>query len=609
MRQSLTATLVLVFCGLFLAQPLWGAGDNLSAPLAISPTQKPEKHFRQIKDERVRRNVIQALQIVISSLNDIIHSNDRVVVTNISDNILKNLNQKEIDYNFEVIDLYNSIIYSLEKFRLDNERLDLFQYLYDHRTLKAFALTSDEAGPIYGWLDYLAPAFRAILADFLDYGANVKIYQKSLGRGAWELNPDDNDRLTKVLEIYLARAWSLLEAYSTSADPKLTKKSLTKFGEILSLNDPEKIVTQLQTQEKELGFYPPYWFFLGYNLNALDRLDEAAKIFQKFETVWRPVLLHDGLRADVAKYCLLEAIRQNNKADQIKFAELIAQNADKDAWLNLLLAGLVFDELGDQAKAEVCFQTNLNNGRGLLASSLALNSIRHGSPAAEGLREFVDKKPYFDDGAREIVIIKESAAAGNPIAQYSLGFMFQVGLGVDKDLAASTKWYRLASDQGYASAQTALATLLLAGQGTGKISEDDEREAFNLFKTAADQGDATAQTRLGLLYFAGLGVKRDKTEGVVWLRLAAEQGDPEAQFALGGVYFRGNGAPMNKVEGLKWLRLAAEKGHIDAQFELGSLFERGEETLLDKEEAAKWFGLAAAQGHHEAHDRLLELNK
>ncbi|MDR1578276.1 MAG: sel1 repeat family protein [Deltaproteobacteria bacterium] len=558
-------------------------------------------NLKPIKDERVRLNVIQALHIVIASVSDIMNSHDRVVVTNIMDNILRNLNQQEIDYNYEVIELCNSVIYSLDKFRLDNERLDLFQYAYDRKTLAAFALSATAKGPTYGWLDYLAPAFRATLSDFLDYGVNISAYRKSLGRATWELRSSDDYHLRRMLEAYLAKAWRLLEFYSTPSDPILTKTALTKFGAALNSHNAEKIIAQFQKLESELDFYPPYWFYLGYYQTTIGNLDEAAASFQRFERVWRPALRNDGLRADAAKYCLLEAIRQGDKEKQRKYAELIANNADKDAWLNLLLAGIVFDELGDRARAEDCFQHNLDNGRGLLASSLALENILHNDSAARALKEFVNKKPYFDDGTQEIVIIRENAGEGNPIAQYCLGFMYQTGVGAPKDLTEAAKWYRLAAERGYASAQSSLAALLLLGRGS------DQTEAFNLYKVAADQGNVTAQTQLGLLYFAGVGVAQDKAAGVYWLLQAADQGDPEAQFALGGVYFRGNGAPMDKPAGLKWLRLAAEKGHIDAQFELGTLFERGDGTPLDKVEAAKWFGLAAAQGHHGAHERLSRL--
>ena len=48
------------------------------------------------------------------------------------------------------------------------------------------------------------------------------------------------------------------------------------------------------------------------------------------------------------------------------------------------------------------------------------------------------------------------AEAGDTRAQYSLGVIYEKGLGVGKDIAKAAEWYRKAADQGYAPAITAL---------------------------------------------------------------------------------------------------------------------------------------------------------
>jgi len=45
------------------------------------------------------------------------------------------------------------------------------------------------------------------------------------------------------------------------------------------------------------------------------------------------------------------------------------------------------------------------------------------------------------------------AKQGNASAQYNLGIIYNKGEGVPQDSAEAVKWYRLAADQGYASAQ------------------------------------------------------------------------------------------------------------------------------------------------------------
>ena len=63
--------------------------------------------------------------------------------------------------------------------------------------------------------------------------------------------------------------------------------------------------------------------------------------------------------------------------------------------------------------------------------------------------------------------------------------------------------------------------------------QKDEREAARLFKLAADQGNATAQYNLGVYYDAGRGgLQKDEHAAARLYKLAADQGDADAQSAL-----------------------------------------------------------------------------
>ena len=43
---------------------------------------------------------------------------------------------------------------------------------------------------------------------------------------------------------------------------------------------------------------------------------------------------------------------------------------------------------------------------------------------------------------------RKSAGQGNLAGERNLGFLFQYGLGVDKDLDTAIKWYRRSAEQG-----------------------------------------------------------------------------------------------------------------------------------------------------------------
>ncbi len=66
--------------------------------------------------------------------------------------------------------------------------------------------------------------------------------------------------------------------------------------------------------------------------------------------------------------------------------------------------------------------------------------------------------------------LRPLAEQGHPKAQYNLGVMYQLGLGVPQDDQEAAQWCRLAAEQGHAGAQVLLATMYHLGQG---VPRDD----------------------------------------------------------------------------------------------------------------------------------------
>ena len=77
----------------------------------------------------------------------------------------------------------------------------------------------------------------------------------------------------------------------------------------------------------------------------------------------------------------------------------------------------------------------------------------------------------------------------------------------------------------------------------------DYAEAVKWYRLAADQGYASAQSNLGIMYDEGRGVPQDYAEAVKWYRLAADQGDADAQINLGSMYANGQGRPAGLRRG------------------------------------------------------------
>lgn len=80
------------------------------------------------------------------------------------------------------------------------------------------------------------------------------------------------------------------------------------------------------------------------------------------------------------------------------------------------------------------------------------------------------------------------ATDGNPVAQFNLGVLHDVGRGVVQDYAQAVKWYRLAAAQGHAGAQFNLGGMYFEGLG---VAQDYVR-AYQWFALAGVAGYAGA---------------------------------------------------------------------------------------------------------------------
>ena len=120
----------------------------------------------------------------------------------------------------------------------------------------------------------------------------------------------------------------------------------------------------------------------------------------------------------------------------------------------------------------------------------------------------------------------------NMRAQYILGFLYENGLGVNKDTNEAIKWY----------------------------------------EKAAENGLSDAMFNLGFIYHDGEGVDVNYPLAMEWWKKAAERGESAAMYNVGVMYELGDGVPADPVEALNWYRQSANRG-----------FELAEEKVKDLE--------------------------
>ena len=146
-------------------------------------------------------------------------------------------------------------------------------------------------------------------------------------------------------------------------------------------------------------------------------------------------------------------------------------------------------------------------GSVLVAAGLAL-PVAAQRAAESGAEAFARS-----DFAAAAELWRTEAAAGSAEADFGLGLISDLGLGVPRDAAKAMRWYLEAADDGFSNAQFNVAVMLDAGTGIPR----DVGAAAVWYGRAAANGHHRAQYNLGLLYAAGEGVHQNADLARYWL--------------------------------------------------------------------------------------------
>jgi uncharacterized protein len=163
------------------------------------------------------------------------------------------------------------------------------------------------------------------------------------------------------------------------------------------------------------------------------------------------------------------------------------------------------------------------------------------------------------DFAAALPIYRSLAEKGNVGAQKRLGYLYEIGAGVDRDWLKAAEWYSKAADAGDESAAAALGFI---GRNWVRMNSTGNQIIYALVERAAKMGNARAQFSLALMNYRIGDLSFDKASGnldeaLVWFRRAADQGDVDSEVVLALAYAKGIGVPQSDVEAYKWYDIAA----------------------------------------------------
>lgn len=195
------------------------------------------------------------------------------------------------------------------------------------------------------------------------------------------------------------------------------------------------------------------------------------------------------------------------------------------------------------------------------------------------------------------------AAAGDPVAQNTLGAWHEHGSHVEHDMVQAAAWYRLAAEQGNAIAQNNLGVLYTRGVGVPQ----DRRLAVHWYAQAAGQGHGWAQANLAWAYQHGSAGERDMDKALLWLTRSAEGGLAAAQVRLGLLRLQRAVYNEARAPGAEWLARAAAANDPAGLYYLGRSFELGVGNEQDDAQAATLYRRALGRSGGRAETALAAL--
>ena len=150
----------------------------------------------------------------------------------------------------------------------------------------------------------------------------------------------------------------------------------------------------------------------------------------------------------------------------------------------------------------------------------------------------------------------------------------------------------------------ALAGILALGSSGAAVQTDSETFTMQSALAAAATNNPQAEVFVARLYADGLGVPRDYTKAVEYLRKATTQNYVPALMALGDCYAHGEGVRQSDIEAVHCYYRAAVRGDPAAEYCVGYAYANGKGALRDINLALSWWQKAAEQGQVYAQSAL-----
>jgi TPR repeat protein len=168
---------------------------------------------------------------------------------------------------------------------------------------------------------------------------------------------------------------------------------------------------------------------------------------------------------------------------------------------------------------------------------------------------------YIQSLQEAVKIYTNQSKDGNAYAQFRLGYCYNYGEGVSKNIPTAMKYYFMSAENG-----------------------------FNL-----------AQAHLGCLYYNGIDIPRDLRKAIIYLNMS---NCPYSQYILGCCYYHGHGVLLYKPRAIELWYESANAGLAESQYYMGLMCESGISVKQNYRKAVYWYKRSASQGYVPSIERL-----
>ena len=145
--------------------------------------------------------------------------------------------------------------------------------------------------------------------------------------------------------------------------------------------------------------------------------------------------------------------------------------------------------------------------------------LRTNTPSQTTL-EFAEHAFQTGDNKTALKLFGELANKNNPNAEYWLGHMNEIGLGIPRDVTKGIELYKKAAEQNIVAAEARLGDLYL----NGDLVTPDFSQAKSYLQRAAYHADPRSAMLLGQMYRIGIGTAVDQKQAYAWSEVASLEG-------------------------------------------------------------------------------------